>query len=315
MDEWGLKPQQTIVITGASGFTGQHACAYFTSIGMNVAALVRAKITAKRPDGIRDYVCDLLNSTELEETIRSIKPDYVLHLGGKNSVPEAWQKPLLYMESNIMATLNLLNALRHFPSCRILVIGSRLKFTLQPPYRPQHPYSLSKSLQSASALSWASLFGQSVIIAEPCNLIGPGPSTGFCSLLGSYIARLERGEELSPFILSSRTEKRDFLDVRDAVRAYAVLLSRGQSGAIYQIDTGSERTLYEVALSMAELASCAVPISWSEKGNSEEQLTSLTLRKPVAPEHLSVDYWRPEIPIRQSLVEIMDYFRLEGGAS
>lgn len=315
MDEWGLKPQQTIVITGASGFTGQHACAYFSSIGMNVVALVRKKTTKKQSEGVRYYACDLLDSTELEETLRSIVPDYVLHLGGKNSVPEAWKKPLLYMESNIMATLNLLNALRHSPSCRILVVGSRLNFTLQPPYRPGHPYSLSKSLQSAGALSWAALFGQSVIIAEPSNLIGPGPSTGFCSLLGRHIARLERGEELTPFILSSRTERRDFLDARDAVRAYAVLLSMGQSGATYQIDSGTERTLYEVALSMIQLASCSVPISWSEQGNSEGMPSSQTLRKSVTPEQFPVHNWRPEIPIQQSFVDIMDYFRLEGGTS
>lgn len=317
MDEGSLKRQETIVITGAAGFTGQHACDYFTSIGMNVAALVRTKVTNTQlqSKGIRYYICDLLNSAELEETIRSIKPDHVLHLGGKNAVPEAWQKPLLYMESNIMATFNLLNALRHFPSCRILVIGSRLKFTLQPPYRPQHPYSLSKSLQSVSALSWASLFEQSVMIAEPCNLIGPGPSTGFCSLLGKYIVRLERGEKLPLFILSSRTERRDFLDVRDAVRAYAVLLFNGQPGAIYQVDTGIERTLYEVALSMAKLASCAVPISWNENEASEKERAAQTHRKPATPAHLLTSSWRPEIPIEQSYVDIMDYFRLKGGAS
>lgn len=315
MDDRGLKPQQVIVITGASGFTGQHACSYFSSIGINVVALVRKKTIEKPSEGIRQYVCDLLDSTELEETIRSIEPDYVLHLGGKNSVPEAWRKPLLYMESNIMATLNLLNALRHTPTCRILIVGSRLNFTLQPPYRPQHPYSLSKSLQSAGALSWASLFGQSVMIAEPSNLIGPGPSTGFCSLLGRHISGLERGEELTPFILSSRTEQRDFLDVRDAVRAYAVLLSNGQSGATYQIDTGIERTLYEVALSMIKIASCPVPISWREQENSEENPSLQTSKKPITPEHLTVHNWRSEIPIQQSFVDIVDYFRLEGGAS
>lgn len=315
MDGGGLKPEQTIVITGASGFTGQHACAYFSSIGMNVVAFVRQKITIKQSVSIRQYVCDLLDRAALEESLRSINPDYVLHLGGKNSVPEAWQKPLLYMESNIMATLNLLDALRHIPSCRILVAGSRLNFTLQPPYRPEHPYSLSKSLQSAGALSWASLFGQSVMIAEPCNLIGPGPSTGFCSLLGKHIAGLERGEEITPFILSSRTARRDFLDVRDAVRAYAVLLSMGQSGTTYQIDSGIERTLYEVALSMVKIASCSVPISWIEQEDSQEMPSSQTFENPVIPEYLSVHNWRPEIPIQQSFVDIVDYFRLEGGAS
>lgn len=315
MDERGLTPRQTVLITGASGFTGQHACNYFSSIGMNVVGMVHKKPVNTGTIGIRYHICDLLDRNEVEETIRGIKPDYVLHLGGKNSVPEAWEKPLLYLESNVMATLILLNALRPFPSCRILVAGSRLSVSLLPPYRPTHPYSLSKSLQSAGALSWASLFGQSVMIVEPSNLIGPGPSSGFCSLLGRHICGLERGEVRMPFTLSSRTDRRDFLDVRDAVKAYAALLFGGQPGSTYQIDSGVERTLFETASLMIKLASCPVPLDWSQQDDLTEKLSSRTFERPSAPERLPVRDWLPEIPIEQSFEDIMHYFRAEGGES
>lgn len=314
MDERSSKLHQTVLITGASGFTGQHACAYLNSIGMNVMALVHKKVANTPINGIRYYVCDLLDSKGLEKTIRDIEPDYVLHLGGKNSVPEAWAKPLLYVETNVMATLFLLNALRPFPSCRILVAGSRLSFSLLPPYRPANPYSLSKSLQSAGALSWASLFEQSVMIAEPSNLIGPGPSSGFCSLLGRHISGLERGEVRMPFTLSSRSERRDFLDVRDAVRAYATLLFGGQPGRSYPIDSGIERTLFETASSMIELASCPVPLVCNDQVNTdeEESPSSHSSAKPDLREQLSDRDWKPEISLKQSFEDILAYFRTKG---
>jgi len=278
---------------------------------MDVVGIVHQKLTNTPSDGIRYYSCDLLDRVNLEETIRDIKPDYVLHLGGKNSVPEAWEKPLLYLESNVMATLFLLNALRPFPSCRILVAGSRLSFPLLPPYHPAHPYSLSKSLQSAGALCWASLFGQSVIIAEPSNLMGPGPSSGFCSLLGRHISGLERGEVRMPFTLSSPKDRRDFLDVRDAVRAYASLLFKGQQGSTYQISSGIDRTLFEAASLMIKLASCSVPLTWGQLDDSLKNNASQALEQPSAPEHLPITDWQPEIPIEQSFADILYYFRTE----
>lgn len=85
-------------------------------------------------------------------------------------------------------------------------------------------------------------------MAEPSNLIGPGPSTGFCSLLAQHIVRSEAAAVTgsaapAAFRLSSRHALRDFLDVRDAVRAYGFILDSGETGRIYRIDSGTEREL------------------------------------------------------------------------
>lgn len=142
-----------IVITGAAGYTGMHACRHFAKLGWEVAALTRTVASvselillarddennspeAETRNCITPYVCDLLDKKRLGEVIRQIAPDYVLHLGGKNSVPESWQSPLLYMESNVLSTLYLLDVLRPFPKARIVVAGSRLKTALQAPYHP-----------------------------------------------------------------------------------------------------------------------------------------------------------------------------------
>lgn len=299
--------QRVILITGASGFTGRHACRYFAGQGMQIAAMVRGIREEDKIGGVQYYVCDLLNKKGIEELVETIAPDYVLHLAGKNSVPESWEEPLLYMETNVLPTLYLLNALRPYPSCRILIVGSKLVFPLHPPFRPSHPYGLSKSLQKVAALSWKELFGQAIILAEPSNLIGPGPSTGFCSLLAQRISDWERGTTAEAFRISSRIISRDFLDVRDAVTAYGVLLEQGLPGEIYSVRSGTEYTLGEIADLYMEIFGEQFPIEWGEGKNSNQESSENTL-----PRMKGLD-WEPSIPIRTSLTDVLEYFRTCGG--
>lgn len=307
MDEGEALLGRTILVTGAAGFTGAHACRYFAGLGMKVAGLVHNRIpdTSGADAGIRYYSCDLLDSRQLPAIVREAAPDYVLHLGGKNSVPESWDDPLLYMQTNVFSLLSLLEALRPFPDCRVLIAGSRLSVPLTPPYRPPHPYSLSKSLQKAIALSWQALFNQFIMVAEPSNLTGPGPSTGICSLLARRVARAELGFTDEPFRLSSRLVRRDFLDVRDAVRAYGYLLAYGRSGEEYPVCSGQERSLLEVAEAVQQLAGTRIPLQW---GDSDPQ-PSGGEAKPAEPEFLSRLGWEPLIPFSASLTDVIGYFR------
>ncbi|WP_068500430.1 NAD-dependent epimerase/dehydratase family protein [Paenibacillus kribbensis] len=300
--------KKTILITGASGFTGRHACQYFVEQGLQVAAFVR-RVDDTLPQGIETYLGDLLDKERLREVLECAAPDYVLHLGGKNSVPDSWEQPLLYMQTNILSTLYLLDALRMFPACRTVIVGSRLSFELTVPYRPSHPYSLSKSLQKAAALSWQELFGQQVILAEPSNLIGPGPSTGFCALLARYIVRCERGEESHSFTVSSRSKKRDFLDVRDAIRAYDLLLRQGEPGEIYQVCSGTETGLGNVADKLLSFAKETVSVEWGS-----EPLTLLEKPLSYQADQLEKWGWKPQIPLTASLYDIVQYFRREEGS-
>ena len=162
------------------------------------------------------------------------------------------------------------------------MLGCRLPQDVPP--QPPHPYSLSKTMQIAAALSWHSLYGMDIIVADPSNLIGPGPSTGLGTLLARYAAACEKahalGEPMPPvFKLSSATEERDFLDVRDAMRAYELLLTRGVSGSRYAMASGVMRPLGELAGVYRHLA--AVPLAM-EIGTSTSVLLSPRMRPSCA---------------------------------
>ncbi|WP_339319067.1 NAD-dependent epimerase/dehydratase family protein [Paenibacillus sp. FSL R10-2734] len=315
---------QRLLITGAAGFTGRHAVHLFLAGGAEVTAVVRPQSGVQAstlfPEGVKIYHCDLSNRQDVAEMIKETVPEAVLHLAGNNSVPESWRNPLLFMETNVMATLYLLEAMRSLPTSRILVAGSRLKFKPGVVAGPPHPYSLSKTIEELVSLAWGTLFKQPVLLAEPCNLIGPGPSTGFCSLLAQHVVRSEvyAGEEIPPFKLSSRYALRDFLDVRDAVRAYDFILREGTNGIIYRIDSGTQRQLGVIAEQLISRSVASVPMEWGP-----EQANLSILENGVASDKLVVSDasatpevdvtslgWKPKIEFSQSLTDILDYCRV-----
>ncbi|WP_019908794.1 NAD-dependent epimerase/dehydratase family protein [Paenibacillus sp. HW567] len=319
-----------VLITGAAGFTGRHAVAYFREEGAEVTAVIRqpAADSALFPADVKQHVCDLSDRKAVKFMIEEVQPDEVLHLAGKNSVPESWRDPLLYMETNVMATLYLLDALRSQPVSRILVAGSGLKFRPGLSAGPPHPYSLSKTLEELVSLAWCTLFKQPVLLAEPCNLIGPGPSTGFCSLLAQHIVRSEAAAGVTPapppFKLSSRHTLRDFLDVRDAVRAYDYILRAGETGRVYRIDSGTQRGLGEIAEQLLAHAAVKVGMDWGPKGDeqpaavhpaatvSDTQQTLSAANEGLAAsreDDARTLSWSPQIGLSRSLADIVDYYR------
>lgn len=289
-----------ILITGANGFSGRHACKYFRSQGYEVTGLIRNPAEEDLP--WHTAIGDLNHPEQIRIIIEQVRPDYVLHLAGKNSVAESWEQPAHYFASNVLGTVNLLDALRILPSCRILIVGSMLRFEVTEDPVPAHPYGLSKTLQQFTAKAWRHLFHQNILLAEPSNLIGPGFSTGICGLLARAIVRYERGEETKPFRLSSSTEERDYLDVRDAVSAYAILLERGEVGKTYSIGSGVLRSLGEIAAAFSQMVPQMLPLEIGEALQDEKP-------EPVSAQPLKKLGWQPVIDFNQSLRDILDFSR------
>ncbi|QHT62597.1 NAD(P)-dependent oxidoreductase [Paenibacillus lycopersici] len=363
-----------LLVTGAGGFCGEHACRHFAARGWHVTAAVRrlpaAGAAAEAWIGGVDAVLagDLSSRSETEALVERAAPDYVLHLAGANAVGASWSDPAAVLQSNVMGTVHLLEGVRRLGKpCRVLVAGSMLRFPLAASAgttgaaggagaveagagaagqagthgapggagaaeagaagqagmlgacdgagvaeagaagpQPQHPYSLSKTMQVLVAQSWASLFGMEIIVAEPSNLIGPGRSGGLCGLLARYAAGAERAAAdgapaPAPFRFSSRSEQRDLLDVRDAIAAYEALLLAGESGRVYPVASGIMRTLEEIADAFGALA--LHPLRW-EFGDSDAA--------SPAPADISAALalgWSPRHALRESLQDALNAAR------
>ncbi|MEK8131265.1 NAD-dependent epimerase/dehydratase family protein [Paenibacillus filicis] len=330
--------RRKIVVTGASGFTGLHACSHLERLGYEVVAVLRRpgamdSILASTADGgdvIREHVIDLNDRTAVIELLDRERPDALLHMAGLNAVGGSWEQPVAYMQLNVMATLYLLDGLRllGLTRCRTLIAGSMLGCRLRDdePPRPAHPYGLSKTLQTLTASAWGHLFGLPVCIAQPSNLIGPGASNGICGLIGAHVAKREQEGEAPPFRLTSLEEPRDYIDVRDTVRAYGLILERGEPGGVYPIGSGKVRTLGGIAREFerqarvkmewrigttADLIGEQLPVRLSGLADPEDERLGAGASAVDLGPMRSLD-WAPELAFDQSVADILDYHRQAG---
>ncbi len=299
MDGCSMRQPPSLLITGGSGFTGRCACEHFQKLGWDVTAVVRNRSVVIQ--GVKIVSCDLTIREAVESIIHDTKPDYILHLAGVNSVYDSWHSPLESIEGNVLSTLYLLETVRQLNNQpRIIIVGSALQHNQG--VKPLHPYSVSKTMQVQLAEHWAHLFDMDIVMAKPSNLIGPGPSKGICSLIAEEIARQEQVRGIPSLRINDLSAKRDFLDVRDVVRAYDLIFKHGKKGQLYEIGSGQMRSLSEVVDHYQRLTKS--PIQIEEVGpNTSEELPF------VNNESIYELGWKQVKSFRSSLADILQYYR------
>lgn len=300
MDERQVSGNPKILITGATGYTGLHSCRYFASTGYEVVAVTRRDIAI---DGVKEEQCDLTIKKSVLNLIKKVKPQFLLHLAGQNHVGESWEDPIMTMETNVLSTLYLLDALqKECPKSKSVIVGSALEIDPSNISAITHPYSLSKTLQVLAARAWAELYGLSIVIAQPTNLIGPGKSNGVCSVFAKKIAEMESRNAKPILEVNNLYAQRDFIDVRDAIRAYDILFRKGVSKEIYPISSGKSRTLEEIAMFYKTMTPINYSIKSSDLSKKEEKVE-------ISSKKMNDLGWSPKFCIKTSLEESLNYYR------
>ena len=256
------------LVTGADGFVGHHLCAELRARGVETLAGGRpgqsvafdVPIDLEDPDGMRVAVADA-------------RPAIIFHLAAQAFVPLATEDPLGTYRINIMGTAYLIDAVRALPEAarpRVLFTSSgevygthdssELPLRESTPTRPATVYAASKLAGEAIVLSSAGTFGFPAIVTRSFNHIGPGQSdrfvvAGFASRLAAIAAG---GDPLLE--VGNLSTQRDFLDVRDVVRAYADLALHGASGEVYNVCSGVPTRIAEVLRHLVGTAHVAVEI-------------------------------------------------------
>jgi GDP-4-dehydro-6-deoxy-D-mannose reductase len=175
------------------------------------------------------------------------------------------------------------------------------------PFRPASAYAVSKVAQEMLAYSYHARYGARVIRTRTFNMTGPGePASLVCSALARQIAEAEAGKTEAVLCVGNLTPQRDFVDVRDAVRAYRLALERGQPGEVYNVCSGQAISIQACLDELGGLA---------EKGIRVEQ-DPTRMRPSDLPMSLGdcallqqQTGWRPAIPLRQSLAELLEEWR------
>ncbi len=203
------------------------------------------------------------------------KPDVVFHLAAQTFVPDALASPQETYEANVLGTARLLEAMRAYSKAgasrpRLVFVSSGEAYGAQPsasfpldertPFHPSNPYAASKAAAEMLVLGEAHAFGVDVVVARPFNHIGPGQSDRFViANFARQLAQIASGGE--PIMrVGNLDARRDFLDVRDVVRAYVVLARRGVSGEVYNICSGIARSIRDALAALIRVAHVAVEV-------------------------------------------------------
>lgn len=298
-----------VLITGAAGFVGRHLAAELRTRGHEPVAFCLPGETP--PPDTAGVSGDVTQSADLRSAMTSVSPDACVHLAGISSVPASWNNPELTFEVNLMGTLRLLDAARELrPAMRILVVSSAhiygepsasAPLDESAPLRPTSPYAISKAAADRVALAYAARFAQPVMTARPANHIGPGQSEDFVlPALASQIAAIAAGTSPGPVRSGNLDSRRDFMDVRDTVRGYRLLLEGGRPGSAYNLAGGRMDRIAELLDRICEIAGIHPareidPARW-RPADTSPALDCARIRADVG--------WTPEIPIDRTLCDI-----------
>ncbi|MGN6759469.1 MAG: GDP-mannose 4,6-dehydratase [Thermomicrobiales bacterium] len=306
------------LITGVGGFVGPHLVRWLqTSTDWSLVGLCRRDVAGV---GYERLSLDLLERDAVRHTIAAIAPDYVFHLAAQSHVPTSHQDGGATLANNILGQVNLLDACRELPKPpNILVIGSAEEYGLAPPeemplreaqpFRPTSPYAVSKAAQDLLGLQYFLAYQLPVVRVRPFTHFGPGQSDRFVvSSFARQIAEIEAGQRPPVLAVGNLEARRDFLDVRDVVRAYTLAITAGTPGEVYNIGSGHAVRIGDLLTQLLALASVQVKVVTDPERLRPSDVPLLLADSTRLREATG---WQPEIPFAQSLRDMLDWWRGE----
>jgi GDP-4-dehydro-6-deoxy-D-mannose reductase len=306
------------LITGAAGFVGRHLANYLVENGDWELYGVQSEPGPSVPRA-RMTAGDLLDEGLSSQVIHGCQPDVIFHLAAQADVATALASPARTLVNNAVAQINVLEACRAADlNPVILVVSSAevygaaapadMPLTEQQPFRPTNPYAVSKITQDMLGLQYHLSYGMRIIRVRPFNHIGPGQSDRFVvSSFGRQIAEFEAGLADPVVRVGNLEAQRDFLDVRDVVRAYVAVVTRPESaGEVYNVASGVPRSIRSILDQLASLASVEMRI---QEDATRMRPSDVPVLVGDASKLIRHTGWQPQVPIERSLADTLDFWR------
>ena len=252
---------KTVFVTGADGFIGSHLCELLVECGASVRALIHYNSWSSKGwlDNVEQQIIDQIDFVEgdvrdAELMRRSVAgASYVMHLASLIAIPYSYNAPRSYVETNVVGTLNILEAVRESDTVERMLHTSTSETYGTAQYVPideshplvgQSPYAASKIAADKLAESYARSFSCPVVTARPFNTYGPRQTAR--AVIPSLLAQLASGS--SEIVLGATSPTRDFNFVKDTIRGLCyVLLGRFDHGEVVNIGTGNEISIGDLA--------------------------------------------------------------------
>lgn len=313
-----------VLITGVTGFAGSHLADYILAHHPQVEVFGLVRWRSRREnilhlqDKINLYEADLKDITSLKKCLSEIKPERIFHLAAQSFVPTSWKCPAETFTINAIGQINLFEAVLDLKlSPKIQVAGSSEEYGMvyddeipmkeTNPLRPLSPYAVSKVSQDLLGWQYFKSYGLRTVRTRGFNHTGPRRGEVFiCSNFAKQIAEIEKGQRDEVIYVGNLEAKRDFTDVRDIVRGYWLSLEKGEEGEVYNIGSGKNYSMKEVLDMLLSLSRVNVRV---EIDPERLRPSDVPILLSDSSKFVSISGWEPQIPFKQSLEDLLDYWR------
>jgi GDP-4-dehydro-6-deoxy-D-mannose reductase len=313
-----------VLVTGVTGFAGSHLVDHLlTRRDCEIHGIWRWRsrtenIEHLKPGDITLHECDLRDATSTYDVVARVKPDWIFHLAAQSFVPTSWVAPTESLTTNILAQVNLFEAVRRLGlKCRIqlacsseeygMVLPDEVPIKETNPLRPLSPYAVSKVTQDMLGYQYWMSWKVDSVRTRGFNHEGPRRGPVFvASDFAKQIADIEKGRRPPVLNVGNLEAKRDFTDVRDMVKAYVLALEKCEPGEVYNICRGRCWSIREVLdLLLART-----------KSKIEVRQDPARLRPSDVPillgdntKFVRATGWAPEIPFERTLEDMLEHWR------
>lgn len=324
--------EKKIIITGGAGFIGSHVVRRFVNQYpnydiINLDALTYAGNLANLKDieGKPNYSfvkADIRDAVLIDEVFATHKPDAIIHLAAESHVDRSIEDPLAFVQTNVIGTVNLLNAARkhwkgeydkhrfyHVSTDEVYgALGKEGFFTESTAYDPHSPYSASKASSDHFVRAYHDTYGIDAVVSNCSNNYGANHFPE--KLIPLAINNIQNNRPIP--IYGKGENVRDWLWVEDHARAIDVIFHHAKTGETYNIGGHNEWTNIDLIKLLCKIMDKKLD---RESGTSEKLITYVQdraghdLRYAIDPTKLQNELgWKPSLQFEEGLEKTVDWY-------
>lgn len=310
-----------VLVTGAGGFIGSHLVEELVRKGADVRCFLKynskgglgnlTKIPKEIFDKLEIIRDDLRDLEAVKKAVENC--EVIFHLGALISIPYSYENPRGYVETNVIGTLNILEAAKNNKNIKKIVITSTSEVYGTALYSPidekhplqaQSPYAASKIASDKLAESFAKSFNLPITIIRPFNAYGPRQSTR--AVIPTIIYQGLTNDKIK---IGSLDPKRDFTFVEDTVKGFIKIAeSENSIGEVINIGSGKAVSIEEVVETIKNLLNKNFEIETDPDKirPKESEVRLLICDSKKAKEIIG---WEPNVSLKEGLNEVINYIR------
>ena len=306
------------LLTGMTGFVGGHLVSSLLADGWAVHGTLLTFMVETPPAVTTGTPVDITDPEAMAAVMAEVQPDAIFHLAGAASVGQSFADPEGTWKVNVEGTRGVLEGmLRSAPSARMVIALSGeeygrvalddLPVTGDTPLNPLSPYAESKVAADELCLEYQREYGLDVLRLRAFNQLGPGQDPRFVlPSICKQVADAEmEGDGTCRLQLGNIDTRRDFLDVRDVVAAYRLLIEKGDPAQTYLAGRGRSVSIRDLVDMVVAQAKVPVEVASDPSRIREGEQRDL-YADPRALKELD---WAPRIPLERSIGDTLDYWR------